>query len=211
VSCLVVLSCLVFGIVGLGNIYDISCEILDLGRIFWILAYCWLTAERFFMWSFAGPIAFILIVNLVILIYAMAAVCKHADYVFSKEKSSSNLKGWIQGALALEVLLGLTWVFGYFYINDQLVTMAYLFTIFNSLQGLFIFVFHCLLNKKVRKEYERFIQYRPTSSSTVNTNSKSANGSAGTTTGSYALANSRKPSTGFTDVAVERKQSSSEA
>ena len=58
-------------------------------------------------------------------------------------------RGWIQGALALEVLLGLTWVFGYFYISEEALAVAYLFTIFNSLQGVFIFVFHCLLNKKV--------------------------------------------------------------
>jgi len=58
-------------------------------------------------------------------------------------------RAWVQGALALEVLLGLTWVFGYFYISEAAIPMAYLFTIFNSLQGLFIFVFHCILNKKV--------------------------------------------------------------
>merc|ERR1719354_736609 len=33
--------------------------------------------------------------------------------------------------------------------------MAYLFTIFNTLQGMFIFIFHCLLQKKVRKEYSK--------------------------------------------------------
>lgn len=63
----------------------------------------------------------------------------------------SNLysRAWVQGALALEVLLGSTWVFGYFFINESTVVMAYTFTVLNSIQGLFIFVFHCLLNKKV--------------------------------------------------------------
>jgi len=63
---------------------------------------------------------------------------------------NGDCRGWIQGALALEVLLGLTWVFGYFYISAEAIPVAYLFTIFNSLQGLFIFIFHCLLNKKVK-------------------------------------------------------------
>ena len=40
-------------------------------------------------------------------------------------------------------------MFGYFYISEEALAVAYLFTIFNSLQGVFIFVFHCLLNKKV--------------------------------------------------------------
>ena len=64
---------------------------------------------------------------------------------------------WIQGALALEVLLGLTWVFGYFYISAEALPLAYLFTICNSLQGLFIFVFHCILNKKVNGPYDNII------------------------------------------------------
>ncbi|XP_052777119.1 adhesion G protein-coupled receptor L1-like isoform X1 [Mya arenaria] len=131
--------------------------------------YCWLTSDRMFLWSFAGPVAFILLVNLLILIYAMTAVCKHSEYVFTKDKSpTGNIRAWIQGALALEVLLGLTWVFGFFYISEEALPFAYLFTIFNSLQGLFIFVFHCVLNKKIRKEYARFIDYqrRPSSSGT---------------------------------------------
>ena len=55
----------------------------------------------------------------------------------------------MKGALVLIVLLGLTWIFGLFYINEHTVIMAYLFTIFNSLQGLFIFIFHCVMNEKV--------------------------------------------------------------
>lgn len=54
------------------------------------------------------------------------------------------------GAIALLCLLGLTWAFGLMYINESTVIMAYLFTIFNSLQGMFIFIFHCILQKKVQ-------------------------------------------------------------
>ena len=60
-----------------------------------------------------------------------------------------SVRSWIQGALALEVLLGLTWMVGFFFLNQQSVAVAYVFTVLNSTQGLFIFVFHCLLNKKV--------------------------------------------------------------
>lgn len=59
-------------------------------------------------------------------------------------------RAWVQGALALEVLLGLTWTLGYLLVSDESLPLAYIFAILNSLQGLFIFVFHCLLNKKVR-------------------------------------------------------------
>lgn len=53
------------------------------------------------------------------------------------------------GAFALLCLLGLTWSFGLFFINEASIVMAYLFTIFNTFQGMFIFIFHCLLQKKV--------------------------------------------------------------
>lgn len=49
----------------------------------------------------------------------------------------------------LVVLLGLTWMFGLLYVNAHTVTMAYIFTVLNTLQGVFIFVFHCLMNDKV--------------------------------------------------------------
>lgn len=58
-------------------------------------------------------------------------------------------RGWIKGAVVLIVLLGLTWGFGLFYVNEQSVVMAYIFTVLNSLQGLLIFIFHCFMNEKV--------------------------------------------------------------
>lgn len=58
-------------------------------------------------------------------------------------------RSWVMGAFALLCLLGLTGSFGLFFINEASIVMAYLFTIFNAFQGMFIFVFHCLLQKKV--------------------------------------------------------------
>ncbi|XP_025110170.1 adhesion G protein-coupled receptor L1-like [Pomacea canaliculata] len=130
--------------------------------------YCWLTTERYFIWSFAGPVAVILFVNAVILVYAMTMVCRHSEYVFSgKDKTAGGIRSWIQGAAALEVLLGLTWILGYFFLNTQTLALAYLFTALNSLQGLFIFCFHCLLNKKARKEYRRVMKVKRRPSTTT--------------------------------------------
>uniref|UniRef100_A0A8C9TIQ4 Adhesion G protein-coupled receptor L2 n=1 Tax=Scleropages formosus TaxID=113540 RepID=A0A8C9TIQ4_SCLFO len=70
-----------------------------------------------------------------------------------------NIKSWVIGAFALLCLLGLTWSFGLFFLNESSVVMAYLFTIFNTFQGMFIFIFHCLLQKKVRKEYTKCFRH----------------------------------------------------
>ncbi|WAR24253.1 AGRL3-like protein [Mya arenaria] len=55
---------------------------------------------------------------------------------------------WLKGSAVLVVLLGLTWTFGFVYVNADTVAVAYLFTILNSLQGLFIFIFHCFMDRK---------------------------------------------------------------
>ncbi len=47
-------------------------------------------------------------------------------------------------------ILGLTWVFGLLSVNSSTIVFAWLFSIFNSLQGLFVFIFHVLRSEKVR-------------------------------------------------------------
>lgn len=52
-------------------------------------------------------------------------------------------------ALAQLFLLGCTWVFGLFLLDLRSQVQSYTFTILNCLQGFFLFLLHCLLNKKV--------------------------------------------------------------
>ncbi|ETE73381.1 EGF-like module-containing mucin-like hormone receptor-like 3, partial [Ophiophagus hannah] len=52
-------------------------------------------------------------------------------------------------AIAHVFILGVTWCFGLFQYGPLEDVMAYMFTIFNSVQGIFIFLVHCLLNQKV--------------------------------------------------------------
>ncbi|EMP26101.1 EGF-like module-containing mucin-like hormone receptor-like 1 [Chelonia mydas] len=61
-------------------------------------------------------------------------------------------------AIAQVFILGCTWIFGLLQVGPAATVMAYLFTIINSLQGVFIFLVHCLLNKQVREEYKRWIR-----------------------------------------------------
>lgn len=56
---------------------------------------------------------------------------------------------WTLCSVTLLLLVSLTWIFGLLFINDNSVVMAYLFTSFNALHGMFIFLLHCALQKKV--------------------------------------------------------------
>uniref|UniRef100_A0A4W4GJW2 Adhesion G protein-coupled receptor L2 n=1 Tax=Electrophorus electricus TaxID=8005 RepID=A0A4W4GJW2_ELEEL len=114
---------------------------------------CWLRVDNHFIWSFIGPVAFIIMLNLVFLVVTMYKMLKHSTSVKPDSSRLESIRSWVLGAFSLLCLLGLTWSFGLFFLNDSSIVMAYLFTTFNTLQGMFIFIFHCLLQKKVRKEY----------------------------------------------------------
>lgn len=66
-------------------------------------------------------------------------------------------RSWVLGAFALLCLLGLTWSFGLLFINEGTVVMTYLFTVFNAFQGMFIFIFHCALQKKVSYKKQKHV------------------------------------------------------
>ncbi|XP_031721061.1 adhesion G protein-coupled receptor L2b.1 isoform X5 [Anarrhichthys ocellatus] len=116
---------------------------------------CWLRVDNHFIWSFIGPVTFIIVVNVIFLVVTMFKMVKHSTSMKPDSSRLGGIRSWVLGAFALLCLLGLTWTFGLFFLNESSIVMAYLFTIFNTLQGMFIFIFHCLLQKKVRKEYSK--------------------------------------------------------
>ncbi|XP_052404625.1 adhesion G protein-coupled receptor L2 isoform X2 [Carassius gibelio] len=119
---------------------------------------CWLRVDNHFIWSFIGPVTFIIMLNLIFLVVTMYKMVKHSMSMKPDSSRLESIRSWVFGAFALLCLVCLTWSFGLFFLNDSSVIMAYLFTIFNTLQGMFIFIFHCLLQKKVRKEYSKCLR-----------------------------------------------------
>ncbi|XP_071523911.1 latrophilin Cirl-like isoform X2 [Panulirus ornatus] len=135
---------------------------------------CWLRADNYFIFAFVGPVIAVIIANSVFLSMSLFIMCRHTNISASiKNKEHTKLASvseaeesaffakiqnhatWVRGAIVLMFLLGLTWTFGLLYLNQASVVMAYIFTVLNSLQGLFIFIFHCVQNDKVRKELRR--------------------------------------------------------
>ena len=76
--------------------------------------------------------------------------------VVPAEPKSQYIKNCMT-ALAIMCLLGLTWLFGALAISDARIVFEYLFCIFNSLQGFFIFFFHCIRIKEVRNQWSVFV------------------------------------------------------
>ncbi|XP_074858940.1 adhesion G protein-coupled receptor L2 isoform X4 [Carettochelys insculpta] len=120
---------------------------------------CWLHTDNYFIWSFIGPVTFIILLNIIFLVITLCKMVKHSNTLKPDSSRLENIKSWVLGAFALLCLLGLTWSFGLLFINEETVVMTYLFTVFNAFQGMFIFIFHCALQKKVRKEYGKCFRH----------------------------------------------------
>ncbi|KFV10929.1 Cadherin EGF LAG seven-pass G-type receptor 1, partial [Tauraco erythrolophus] len=109
--------------------------------------FCWLSVHDTLIWSFAGPIVIVVVINTVIFILAVKASCRRRQRSFEKTGVVSVLRT----AFLLLLLVSATWLLGLMAVNSDVMTFHYLFAIFSCMQGLFIFFFHCIFNKEVRK------------------------------------------------------------
>ncbi|XP_054460594.1 adhesion G protein-coupled receptor E5 [Anoplopoma fimbria] len=119
--------------------------------------HCWLSLKDGLIWSFFGPVCFVIIFNV---FFFIITVWKLSQKFTSLNPDLSNLhkiKAFTVTAIAQMCILGLMWVFGAFLFDEHSTVEAYIFTILNSLQGALIFIMHCLLSKQVRDEYAHFL------------------------------------------------------
>ncbi|MFT7819250.1 CD97 antigen-like, partial [Arapaima gigas] len=119
--------------------------------------YCWLTRKDHFIWSFFGPVCVIITVNAFFFVITVQKLVQKFSSLNPDLSYLRKIKAFTTTAIAQLCILGLMWIFGCFLFQEGTVVMAYLFTIFNSLQGVLIFIMHCLLTKQVRNEYKRLL------------------------------------------------------
>ncbi|XP_077912733.1 adhesion G protein-coupled receptor E1 isoform X2 [Halichoerus grypus] len=118
---------------------------------------CWLNTETGFIWSFLGPVCAIIMINSILLTWTLCVLRQKLSSVNAEVSTLKDTRLLTFKAFAQLFILGCSWVLGIFQIGPMASIMAYLFTIINSLQGAFIFIIHCLLNRQVREEYRGWI------------------------------------------------------
>ncbi|XP_070388294.1 uncharacterized protein [Dermacentor albipictus] len=113
--------------------------------------FCWLPEEKGVRYSFIGPVAAVVLLNLGALVLVLWKM-SHVRCVVERT-TAEKVQNWVRGTFIMLPILGMTWLFGFLMLGDnKLHTVgAYLFTIFNSLQGLGIFICHVVLSKKTRE------------------------------------------------------------
>ncbi|XP_052244854.1 adhesion G protein-coupled receptor L4-like [Dreissena polymorpha] len=115
--------------------------------------FCWLDISSGLIWSFVGPALFIICVNILVVIVVLKRMSSLA--AMKTKTETEKLKTGLYSICVLLPVVGLTWVFGVLAINDDMWIFQYIFAILNGLQGFFIFLFYCVLNRQVRDALRR--------------------------------------------------------
>uniref|UniRef100_A0AAZ3NUT6 Uncharacterized protein n=1 Tax=Oncorhynchus tshawytscha TaxID=74940 RepID=A0AAZ3NUT6_ONCTS len=119
--------------------------------------HCWLNLEDGFIWSFFGPVCIIIMVNVFFFLITVWKLAQKFSSLNPDLDKLRKIKAFTITAVAQLCVLGTMWIFGCFQFEESTLAMSYLFTIFNSLQGVLVFLMHCLLSKPVREEYGKIL------------------------------------------------------
>ncbi|XP_076845169.1 adhesion G-protein coupled receptor D1 isoform X2 [Brachyhypopomus gauderio] len=137
---------------------------------------CWLSLEDGAVWAFVAPALFVIMVNICILIAVTRIISRISAENYKVHRDANSLKLTSKAVAVLLPILGISWIFGVLAVNDHSLLFQYMFAAFNSLQGFFIFLFHCLLNSEVRAAFKHKTKvWTLTSSSIRNINVKPFN------------------------------------
>ncbi|XP_077652665.1 adhesion G protein-coupled receptor E2-like [Urocitellus parryii] len=121
-------------------------------------ARCWLNPEQGFVWGFLGPACAISCVNLIFFLMTLWIVKNKLSSINRDVSTLQNTRMLTFKAMAHLFILGCTWCLGVLQVGSLALVMAYLFTIVNSLQGVFIFLVYCLLSQQVREQYRTWLK-----------------------------------------------------
>ncbi|XP_023774219.1 adhesion G-protein coupled receptor G2 isoform X1 [Cyanistes caeruleus] len=115
--------------------------------------FCWIKNRIVFYITAVGYFCLIFLINISMFIVVLIQLCR----IKKKKQLGAQRKTSIQdlrSIAGLTFLLGITWGFAFFTVNE---VFTYLFTIFNTLQGFFIFIFYCVSKENVRKQWRRYL------------------------------------------------------
>ncbi|XP_015253823.1 PREDICTED: adhesion G-protein coupled receptor G2-like [Cyprinodon variegatus] len=126
---------------------------------------CWIPDSTIHLGVNIGYYSIVFIFTLTIFIVTIVHI-KH--YASKEKKTQESSKTRIFSLLGLFCLLGITWGFAFFSYGPMLLPSYYIFTILNSFQGFFLFVYY-YFSSKILPEDQKQSQSSSQSSQTVYT------------------------------------------
>ncbi|XP_040206836.1 adhesion G-protein coupled receptor G6 isoform X5 [Rana temporaria] len=118
--------------------------------------FCWINDNTVFYVTCVAYFGVMFLMNVAMFIVVMVQICGRNGKRTNRSIREEVLRN-LRSVVSLTFLLGMTWGFAFFAWGKAALAFLYLFTIFNSLQGLFIFVFHCALKENVQKQWRRHL------------------------------------------------------
>uniref|UniRef100_A0A1A8ASD9 Adhesion G-protein coupled receptor G6 n=1 Tax=Nothobranchius furzeri TaxID=105023 RepID=A0A1A8ASD9_NOTFU len=115
---------------------------------------CWIRDASVFYSTCVGYFCLVFLLNVAMFFVVMMQICGRNGKRSNRTLREEVLRN-LRSVVSLTFLLGMTWGFALFAWGPVYLAFTYLFTIFNSLQGLFIFIFHCALKENVQKQWRR--------------------------------------------------------
>lgn len=118
--------------------------------------FCWIKNQVVFYVTCVGYFCLIFLLNVAMFIVVMLQICGRNGKRSNRTLREEVLRN-LRSVISLTFLLGMTWGFALFAWGPVNLAFMYLFSVFNSLQGLFIFIFHCALKENVQKQWRRYL------------------------------------------------------
>ncbi|KAK7091735.1 adhesion G-protein coupled receptor G2-like [Littorina saxatilis] len=109
--------------------------------------YCWMSRTPFY-YAFLAPIIIMVSANIVLYVLVVVSVCRRRDM---SHGGTSYTVISIRASIGCFVVLGLSWLFAFFAIEDARLVFQYLFTCTTAFQGFLIFAIFTARDPAVRQ------------------------------------------------------------
>lgn len=125
---------------------------------------CFISDNRIRYGTFLAPLFAIIVFNSIIFVLVARVLVKHSKRNIDRAKDERNnrkvaiatLKTLIS-IVSVMLMFGLSWLFGALSVSQAAVVFQWLFIIFNTMQGFWLFVFFCVIGTDAREEWKKLL------------------------------------------------------
>ncbi|XP_072276680.1 cadherin EGF LAG seven-pass G-type receptor 3 isoform X2 [Pyxicephalus adspersus] len=112
--------------------------------------FCWISIHDKLVWSFAGPIAVVIVLNGAMFLMVAKLTCSPGQ----KEAKKTSVLMTLRSSFILLLLISTTWLFGLLAVNNSILVFHYLYVLLCSVQGLAVLVLFCVLNEEFQEAWK---------------------------------------------------------
>ncbi|XP_072797323.1 cadherin EGF LAG seven-pass G-type receptor 3 isoform X2 [Vicugna pacos] len=107
--------------------------------------FCWISVHEPLIWSFAGPVVIVIVMNGTMFLLAARTSCSTGQ---REAKKTSVLT--LRSSFLLLLLVSASWLFGLLAVNHSVLAFHYLHAGLSGLQGLVVLLLFCVVNADTR-------------------------------------------------------------